>query len=44
MLETENAKLKKLLAGQLMDNDMLGDVNSKKDDARHQMEGVGGSG
>lgn len=29
-LETENAKLKKLLAEQMLDNAMLRDVNSKK--------------
>lgn len=29
-LESENAKLKKLLAEQLLDNAMLRDVNSKK--------------
>lgn len=28
-LEDENAKLKKLLAGQMLDNAMLKDVNSK---------------
>lgn len=30
MLEDENAKLKKLLAEQMLDNAMLRDVNSKK--------------
>ena len=29
-LETENARLKKLLAEQMLDNAMLRDVNSKK--------------
>ena len=29
-LETENAKLKKLLAEQMLDNAMLRDVNAKK--------------
>jgi putative transposase len=29
-LESENAKLKKLLAEQMLDNAMLRDVNSKK--------------
>ena len=29
-LEDENAKLKKLLAEQMLDNEMLRDVNSKK--------------
>ncbi len=30
VLEVENAKLKKLLAEQMLDNAMLKDVNSKK--------------
>lgn len=29
-LETENARLKKLLAEQMLDNTMLKDINSKK--------------
>lgn len=29
-LETENARLKKLLAEQMLDNSMLRDINSKK--------------
>lgn len=42
-LEAENAKLKKLLAEQMLDNAMLRDVNSKSGDARCQAEGGGSS-
>lgn len=37
-LEDENAKLKKLLAEAMLDNAMLKDVASKKDDASPQGE------
>lgn len=40
-LESENAKLKKLLAEQMLDNAMLRDVNSKSDDARCQTSSCG---
>ena len=40
-LEDENAKLKKLLAEQLLDNAMLKDVASKNGDARCEARGRG---
>lgn len=38
-LETEDAKIKKLLAEQMLDNGMLRDVNAKSGDARCQADG-----
>lgn len=39
LLEEENAKLKKFLAGQILDNAILKDVSSKNGDARRKTGG-----